>query len=62
MVFENPTVEQLAAAVDALGGLSPDDVDAASETTFEPMSTSGLSAADLAAVTQRWSESRDRPS
>jgi mycobactin peptide synthetase MbtE len=62
MVFENPTVEQLAAAVDALGGLSPDDVDAASETTFEPMSTSGLSAADLAVVTQRWSESRDRPS
>jgi mycobactin peptide synthetase MbtE len=59
MVFENPTVEQLAAAVDALDGVSPDDVDAASETTFEPMSTSGLSPADLAAVTQLWSKSRD---
>ncbi len=59
MVFENPTVEQLAAAVDALGGVSPDDEDAARETTFEPMSTSGLSPADLAAVTQLWSKSRD---
>jgi mycobactin peptide synthetase MbtE len=60
MVFENPTVEQLAAAVDALG----DAGDAAStgdvpETRFEPMTTSGLSATDLAAVTQLWSKSRD---
>jgi mycobactin peptide synthetase MbtE len=66
MVFENPTIEQLAAAVDelraldALGdGASLDDLDEASETTFEPMSTSGLSPADLAAVTQLWSKSRD---
>jgi len=60
MVFENPTVAQLAAAVDALG----DAGDAAStgdvpETRFEPMTTSGLSATDLAAVTQLWSKSRD---
>jgi mycobactin peptide synthetase MbtE len=59
MVFENPTVEKLAAAVDALGasgdGGSTDDVP---ETRFEPMSTSGLSATDLAAVTQLWSKSR----
>ncbi|MGA9491149.1 MAG: amino acid adenylation domain-containing protein, partial [Mycobacterium sp.] len=58
MVFENPTVEQLAAAIDSLG----DNADAESqpsETRFEPMSTSGLSPADLAAVTQLWSASRD---
>jgi mycobactin peptide synthetase MbtE len=66
MVFENPTIEQLAAAIDelraldALGdGASLDNLDEASETTFEPMSTSGLSSADLAAVTQLWSKSRD---
>jgi mycobactin peptide synthetase MbtE len=63
MVFENPTVEQLAAAIDelrALGGdVSPDDLDEPTETSFEPMSTSGLSPADLAAVTQLWSKSRD---
>ncbi len=60
MVFENPTVAKLAAAVDALGASgdagSTDDVP---ETRFEPMSTSGLSATDLAAVTQLWSKSRD---
>jgi mycobactin peptide synthetase MbtE len=58
MVFENPTVEQLAAAIDAL----PADGDAGpAEGTarFEPMTTSGLSATDLAAVTQLWSKSRD---
>ena len=58
MVFENPTVEQLAAAVDALGDTA-DDQNQSSETRFEPMSTSGLSPADLAAVTQLWSASRD---
>jgi mycobactin peptide synthetase MbtE len=60
MVFENPTVEKLAAAVDALGASgdagSADDVP---ETRFEPMSTSGLSTTDLATVTQLWSKSRD---
>jgi mycobactin peptide synthetase MbtE len=63
MIFENPTVEQLAAAVDALEasgeGASPDNGDDASETRFEPMTTSGLSATELAAVTQLWSKSRD---
>jgi mycobactin peptide synthetase MbtE len=61
MVFEHPTVQQLAAAVDSLDedaslfdqGAEPTD------TNFEPMSTSGLSAADLAAVTRLWSTSRD---
>ncbi|MGA8544127.1 MAG: amino acid adenylation domain-containing protein [Mycobacterium sp.] len=61
MVFENPTVRQLAAALDAL------DEDAAmieharepADITFEPMSTSGLSETDLAAVTRLWSTSRD---
>ncbi len=58
MIFENPTVEQLAAAVDALptdGAAGP----AEDTTRFEPMTTSGLSATDLAAVTQLWSKSRD---
>jgi mycobactin peptide synthetase MbtE len=58
MVFENPTVEQLAAAIDAL----PANGDAApveDTARFEPMTTSGLSSTDLAAVTQLWSQSRD---
>jgi mycobactin peptide synthetase MbtE len=61
MVFENPTVQQLAAALDALGEDAdlvqqiPEPVD----TSFEPMSTSGLSSADLASVTRLWSTSRD---
>ena len=61
MIFENPTVQQLAAAVDALGART-DRHRAAQEPAaarFEPMSTSGLSAEDLAAVTQLWSSSRD---
>jgi mycobactin peptide synthetase MbtE len=53
----------LAAAVDALeasgDGASPDNGDDASESRFEPMTTSGLSASDLAAVSQLWSKSRD---
>ncbi|OBH88097.1 non-ribosomal peptide synthetase [Mycobacterium scrofulaceum] len=53
MVFENPTVQQLAAALDG-----QDDTDH-TDARFEPMSTSGLSADDLAAVTQLWSSSRD---
>ncbi|OBG66755.1 non-ribosomal peptide synthetase [Mycobacterium sp. E3339] len=61
MIFENPTVRQLAAAVDALGDK---DIDAGSfdepaDTRFAPMTASGLSADDLAAVTQLWSSSRD---
>jgi mycobactin peptide synthetase MbtE len=61
MVFENPTVEQLAAAVDEAraSGDDADDTGRPNETRFEPMSTSGLSPADLAAVTQLWSKSRD---
>jgi mycobactin peptide synthetase MbtE len=66
MVFENPTVEQLAAAIDELRALdalgdadSADVLDDSIKTRFEPMSTSGLSPADLAAVTQLWSKSRD---
>jgi mycobactin peptide synthetase MbtE len=63
MIFENPTPAQLAAAVDALeasgDGASLDNGADASETRFEPMTTSGLSATDLAAVTQLWQKSRD---
>ena len=61
MIFENPTVQQLAAAVDALGD-APTDADGGGEpadTHFEPMTTSGLSPADLAAVTELWSSSRE---
>jgi mycobactin peptide synthetase MbtE len=58
MVFENPTVEQLAASIDSLGDTA-DDESQPSETRFEPMTTSGLSPVDLAAVTQLWSKSRD---
>ena len=61
MIFENPTVQELAAALDSMG-----DAEAGGEqskghadTRFEPMSTSGLSPADLAAVTDLWSSSRD---
>ena len=61
MVFENPTLAQLAAAVDALAVTGDvDSADGVNETRFEPMTTSGLSATDLAAVTQLWSQSRDR--
>lgn len=58
MVFENPTVQQLAAAVEshaASGGAVDGDGAAAADTHHEPMSTSGLSAEQLAAVTQSWS-------
>ena len=58
MVFENPTVEQLASAIDAL----PADGDAGpveDTARFEPMTASGLSSTDLATVTQLWSQSRD---
>jgi len=61
LVFENPTVQQLAAALDALGEdaalieQAPEPADA----SFDPMSTSGLSEADLAAVKRLWSTSRD---
>ncbi len=61
MVFEHPTVQQLAAAVDSLREDASliDQGSEPTDTSFEPMSTSGLSAADLAAVTRLWSTSRD---
>jgi mycobactin peptide synthetase MbtE len=61
MIFENPTVQQLAAALDALGDAQTDTESdgEATDTRFEPMSTSGLSSSDLAAVTQLWSSSRE---
>lgn len=53
MVFENPTVQQLAVAVEA--GAADRDSAAEADTHHAPMSTSGLSAEQLAAVTQSWS-------
>ncbi|OBK10186.1 non-ribosomal peptide synthetase, partial [Mycobacterium sp. 1245852.3] len=60
MIFENPTVQQLAAALDALGDAESgiEQQEPAADTRFEPMSTSGLSSSDLSAVTQLWSSSR----
>ncbi|MEB4209518.1 non-ribosomal peptide synthetase [Mycobacterium sp. 94-17] len=60
MIFENPTVHQLAAALDAVAdGDGAGQGDQAGDTRFEPMSTSGLSPSDLAAVTQLFSSSRE---
>lgn len=61
MIFENPTVQELAAALDALDGAesSIEQSNGHADTRFEPMSASGLSPADLAAVTELWSSSRD---
>jgi mycobactin peptide synthetase MbtE len=53
MVFEHPTVQLLAAAVDVAG---PQANGAEIDTRHAPMSTSGLSAEDLAAVTQSWTQ------
>ncbi|MCV7029669.1 non-ribosomal peptide synthetase [Mycobacterium sherrisii] len=56
MVFEHPTVQQLAAAVDARdeAAAGPEEDNLPADTRFEPMAASGLSADDLAAVTQLW--------
>ncbi|BBY83018.1 amino acid adenylation domain-containing protein [Mycolicibacterium pulveris] len=54
MVFEHPTVSELAAKVDEAGDTAPD-----ADTHHEPMSTSGLSPEELAAVTSMWTASRD---
>jgi mycobactin peptide synthetase MbtE len=51
MVFENPTVQLLAAAVETA---APEAEEPRTDTRHAPMSTSGLSAEDLAAVTQSW--------
>ena len=61
MVFDNPTVQQLAAALDALGEDAAliEQAPEPADSSFEPMSTSGLSPADLATVTRLWSTSRD---
>ncbi|WP_242660844.1 non-ribosomal peptide synthetase [Mycobacterium alsense] len=56
MVFENPTVQMLAAAVETAPRAGADDD---SETRYAPMSTSGLSDDDLAAVTRSWAGSAD---
>ncbi len=60
MVFEHPTVEQLAAALDALAETQAgaEQPHRSADTRFEPMAASGLSADDLAAVTQLWSRQR----
>ena len=61
MVFENPTVHELAAALDALeqDAALAEQVPEPADISFEPMTASGLSAVDLAAVTRLWATSRD---
>jgi mycobactin peptide synthetase MbtE len=61
MIFENPTVQALAATLDSMADAEADGElpNGQADTRFEPMSTSGLSAADLAAVADLWSSSRD---
>ncbi len=54
MVFEHPALHELAAAVDGADNL-PDGGD----THHEPMTASGLSADELAAVTSLWTASQD---
>jgi mycobactin peptide synthetase MbtE len=55
MVFEHPSIHDLAAAVDERRDEAPEDGD----THHEPMTASGLSADELAAVTALWSSSQD---
>jgi mycobactin peptide synthetase MbtE len=50
MIFEHPTVEQLAVALDAA---EPDDTDGG-DIEYAPMTTSGLSADELAALQASW--------
>ena len=57
MVFENPVLHELAAAVDAAADAAPDG--GAGDSTYEPMSVSGLSADELSALTSSWGASRD---
>jgi len=54
MVFEHPTLQQLAAAVDIEGELSGNSVQH-KDTHHQPMTTSGLSGDELAALATSWS-------
>lgn len=56
MVFEHPTLHELAAAVDAAGEA---DSAPSADTSHAPMSTSGLSADELSALTASWGTSRE---
>ncbi|MBO0678251.1 amino acid adenylation domain-containing protein [Mycolicibacterium sp. S2-37] len=60
MVFEHPTLHELAAAVDrATDAAGESDGGSSSDTSHAPMSTSGLSADELAALTASWGATRD---
>jgi mycobactin peptide synthetase MbtE len=56
MIFENPTLAELAAAVDAATERQHDGRNA--DTRHEPMSVSGLSGEDLAGVKASWRKTR----
>jgi mycobactin peptide synthetase MbtE len=57
MVFEHPTLHDLAAAVDDRAAAAGTEADA--DTSHAPMSASGLSADELAALTASWSASQE---
>ncbi|WP_197374855.1 non-ribosomal peptide synthetase [Mycolicibacterium baixiangningiae] len=57
MVFEQPTLQELAAAVDAAAAATGTEADA--DTSHAPMSASGLSPDELAALTASWGASRE---
>jgi mycobactin peptide synthetase MbtE len=58
MVFEHPVVSDLAAAVDARAAGSAESSDSAGDVHHAPMTTSGLSADELAAVTAMFTETQ----
>jgi mycobactin peptide synthetase MbtE len=57
MVFEHPTVHELASVLDGLADSGPQPGDA----HHEPMSVSGLSADDLAELTASWTAAQEMP-
>jgi len=59
MVFEHPTLHELAAFVDATTDAGAATAGAGADTSHPPMSTSGLSGDELSALTAAWSTSRD---
>ncbi|MCX5043513.1 amino acid adenylation domain-containing protein [Aldersonia sp. NBC_00410] len=58
LVFENPTVAELAAALDSLETIGADAAGAAEVETAAPMSASGLDADALAALQSSWGAQR----
>jgi mycobactin peptide synthetase MbtE len=58
MIFEHPTVQQLAAALDEVAAGAEQTEEATRDTNFAPMSASGLSDGELAALQATWGGAR----